>query len=215
MSSYHMICQALQDYNIEILPFGRLEILEQFERPVWEFLDKPTALRQGIRADLIELGGPQALQLAFPVRYQLEVCISNGYFNEYNLSQAFISHLQNMDVGKAQDLLVYVANHAKRVYDPMSLFNLNIAEGAPSRANIPHYCVYIHSVTVTPTTVYFQTPIPETSNRVIRDFAQYADRFLRVRFTEEKTQVRRFEPSALRRKANSPRAKFTPLTKTQ
>lgn len=37
--------------------------------------------------------------------------------------------------------------------------------------------------------VYFQTPVPETSNRVIRQYSQYADRFLRVRFTEEKTEV--------------------------
>ena len=184
-----MIEQALQDFNIEILPFGHMKMLQHFEPPVWEFLDKPTTPRRGNRADLIELDHPIEMHLAFPVRYQLEVCISNGYLNEYNLSQAFISRLKSMEIGQAQDLLEYVANHAKRVFDPMSLFSLKLAEGSPLRANIPHYCVYIRSAMVTPTTVYFQTPIPETSNRVIREYARYADRFLRVRFTEEKTEV--------------------------
>ena len=184
-----MICQALQDYNIEIIPFGPLRILQQVEPPVWEYLDKPITPRQGSRDDMIDLDVHTDLQLAFPVRYQLEVCISNGYLNEHNLSQAFISRLRDMDVTKARDLLEYVANHAKRVFEPMLLFDLKVVDGAVLRSNIPHYCVYIRSATVTPTTVYFQTAVPETSNRVIREYAQYADRFLRVRFTEEKTEV--------------------------
>ena len=191
MSSFGIICQALQDYNIEILQSEPLEILQQFEPPVWEFLDKPIGSRKGINADLIELGGPQRMDLAFPVRYQLEVCISNGFLNEYNLSQEFISRLQSMKDGKARDLLEYVANHGKRIYNPMSLFDLKITEGDPLRNKIPPYCVYIYSATVTPTTVYFQTPLPETSNRVMRDYNQYSDRFLRVRFTEEKAEVRK------------------------
>lgn len=188
-SPYPTIRQALQDYNIKIMPFGHLEILQQLEPPVWEFLDKPIVLRPDVRADMIELNTPKDNELAFPVRYQLEACISNGYLNEHNLSQAFISRLKETDVGQAQDLLEYVANHAKRIFDPMSLFDLRIAEGTTLRANIPHYCVFIRSATVTPTTVYFQTPVPETSNRVIREYIHYADRFLRVRFTEEKTEV--------------------------
>ena len=188
-STYNSICQVLQDYNIDIVPFGHMKIAQQLEPPVWELLDKPDTSSRSTSGDLIELSDPPELQLAFPVRYQLEVCISNGYLNEHNLDQFFIARLTNLDAGRAQDLLEYIANHGKRIYDPMSLFDLKVTEGAISRANIPHYCVFIRSATVTPTTVYFQTPVPETSNRVMRAYPQYADRFLRVRFTEEKSEV--------------------------
>ncbi|KAL6713533.1 hypothetical protein ACLMJK_008998 [Lecanora helva] len=187
---FDTIRQALQDYNIEIKPFGHLHITDPQEPPVWAILDKPTVKQQqqGVRADLIELDESPGIRLAFAVRYQLEVCISNGLLSEYNLDQDFISRLAGMPVDKAQDLLEYVANQGRRIFDPMSLFRLSVTGGAALRASIPHYCVYVRSATVTPTTVYFQTPVPETSNRVIRGFTHYADRFLRVRFTEEKTE---------------------------
>lgn len=192
------IRQALQDYNIETLSFGPLNITEQLQPPVWEFLDKPLVTQRGTTADLIELTDDSVRRLSFQVRYQLEVCISNGYLNEHNLDQVFLSHLMSMGVSKARDLLEYVANQGKRVFDPMSLFKLTIVEGTSLRAKIPHYCVYIRAVTVTPTTVYFQTPVPEMSNRVIRKYSQYADRFLRVRFTEEKTEVQQFFPATMK-----------------
>ena len=188
-SPFDMIRQALRDYNIDIVPINRLEIPARLEPPVWDFLDKPAASSKGATADLIDLGSNSISQLTFEVRYQLEVCISNGYLNEHNLTRDFVSRLGSMDAGPAQDLLEYVANHQKRVFDSISLFSLRLADGTSLRAKIPKYCVYIRSVTVTPTAVYFQTPVPETSNRVIRQYCQYADRFLRVRFTEEKTEV--------------------------
>lgn len=181
--------QALQNYNIGILPLDHLDLPEQLTAPVWEFLDKPFVRQHGLGADILELNGEMESPLSFQVRYQLEVCISNGHLNEYKLSKEFISRLQAMNASEAQDLLEYVANHGKRVLNPMSLFNIRITDGASLRAKVPHYCVYIRSATVTPTTVYFQTPIAETSNRVIRKYSHYADRFLRVRFTEEKTNV--------------------------
>ena len=211
---YDMLRQALQDYNIEILQFGYLETIQQRNRLVWDLIDKPVELQRGPRADLIELDTSAQTDLAFAVRYQLEVCISNGYLNEHNISQAFISRLKGIDTSQAQDLLEYVANHAKRIFDPMSIFSLKIIEGTTLRSSIPPYCVYIRSATVTPTTVYFQTPVPETSNRVIREFARYADRFLRVRFTEEKTQV---GPSYTRKKAANTyrsRVRYMQPTKT-
>ncbi len=182
------IRQALQSYNISILPLDHLDLPEQLTPPVWEFLDKPFVRQHGSRPDMFELNDGES-PLTFHVRYQLEVCISNGYLNEYTLSKDFVSRLKNMNASEAQDLLEYVANQGKRVFDPMSLFNIRTTDGAPLRAKVPHYCVYIRSATVTPTTVYFQTPIAETSNRVIRKYSHYADRFLRVRFTEEKTDV--------------------------
>lgn len=128
--------------------------------------------------------------MAFEVRYQLEVCLSQGFLNEHNLSEEFVRTLMNMSVKQARDFLEYIANHGNRIYDPLVLIQAFNGQGLLSRSKIPSYCAYIRSATVTPTTVYFQTPVAETSNRVIRQYSQYADRFLRVRFTEEKTEVR-------------------------
>ena len=96
----------------------------------------------------------------------------------------------NMNIKQAQDILEHIANHGNRIYDPMLLIQAIQGECSLSRTKIPSYCAYIRSATITPTTVYFQTPVAETSNRVIRQYSQHADRFLRVRFTEEKTEVR-------------------------
>lgn len=131
----------------------------------------------------------QEIGLAFQVRYQLEVCISQGLLNEHNLHRPFVTRLNQMRNGEARDILEYVANHGKRVFDPMTLFNIKVGDGSALRAKVPHYCVYIRSATVTPTTVYIETPIAETSNRVLRKYANNADRFLRVRFTDEKSEV--------------------------
>ena len=127
--------------------------------------------------------------MPFEIRYQLEVCLSQGFFNEHNLSEEFIWTLLSMNIKQAQDLLEYIANNGKRLYDPLLSIQAANGQGLLSRTKIPSYCAYVRSATVTPTTVYFQTPVAEISNRVIRQFSQYADRFLRVRFTEEKKEV--------------------------
>ncbi len=180
--------EALHDYNIEIVPLPGFSITSGNRPAVWRFLESKRRTANG----LDELLEEPIANLEFEARYQLEVCISQGHLNEYNLDQAFVSRLMNMGTGKARDLLEYVANHGLREFHPMSLFQKQVGDGNLLRSKIPHYCVYIRSATVTPTTVHFQTPVAETSNRVIRQFSEYADRFLRVRFTNEKSEVRPF-----------------------
>lgn len=179
--------QALRDYNIDIAPFPGFNMTGQRQPSVWEILDKPLTTRRKTMHGLDEL--TQEIGLAFQVRYQLEVCISQGLLNEHNLHRPFVTRLNQMRNGEARDILEYVANHGKRVFDPMTLFNIKVGDGSALRAKVPHYCVYIRSATVTPTTVYIETPIAETSNRVLRKYANNADRFLRVRFTDEKSEV--------------------------
>lgn len=186
---YSQMLQALQDYNINIVSVGHLDILKSLPAPVWDFLDKSPATQKGSTASPLQPNDDSVWHLAFEVRYQLEVCISNGYLNEYTISPEFISGLMSIRASEARDILEYVANQGKPVPDPMSLFKIKVVDGALLRAKIPHYCVFIRSVTITPTAVYFQTPVPETSNRVIRRYSHYSDRFLRVRFTDEKTEV--------------------------
>ena len=171
------------------MPFAEFRTTPRREPLVWEIIDLP--LKKGSKSGtgLEEMIHANTPQMVFDVRYQLEVCLSQGLLNEHNLSEDFIKALLNMNTKTAQDILEHIANHGTRVYDPMVLLQGASWHGSLSRAKIPSYCAYIRSATVTPTTIYFQTPVAETSNRVIRQYPQYADRFLRVRFTEEKTEV--------------------------
>ncbi|KAL8763852.1 MAG: hypothetical protein Q9184_000448 [Pyrenodesmia sp. 2 TL-2023] len=183
------IGQALRDYNVTIEDLPSFKVTSHREPAVWRYIDQPIPAPARPDSRLEDLLREETiLPLAFAVRYQLEVCISHGYLNEHNLSQDFVTRLMSMDPIKAQDLLEYIANQGKRVFEPMDLFTLKIVKGAASRPSIPQYCAYIRTATVTPTTIYFNTPTIEISNRVIRYFAEHADRFLRVRFTDERVE---------------------------
>lgn len=189
LSQFDQIRVALRDYNIEIVPFLNFTNVPREDALIWKLIDPPLKKRGNTGTGLEEMMHANKPRLPFEVRYQLEVCLSQGFLNEHNLSEEFIWTLMNMKTKQAQDVLEYIANHGKRLYDPMSMVRAKNGQGLLSRTKIPSYCAYVRSATVTPTTVYFQTPVAETSNRVIRHYSQYADRFLRVRFTEEKTDV--------------------------
>lgn len=184
------IGQALRDYNIVIKEMPDFKIIPNSEPPVWKYIDQPIPVSTKPKSTFEDLLNEDTVPpLAFSVRYQLEVCISQGYLNEHNLSRAFVDRLMSIEPTKAQDLLEYVANQAERLFEPMEIFNLKIIKGSASRPPIPQYCAYMRTATVTPSTIYFNTPTVEISNRVIRYFAEHADRFLRVRFTDEKVEV--------------------------
>ncbi|KAL8725364.1 MAG: hypothetical protein Q9181_006444 [Wetmoreana brouardii] len=187
---FSLIGQALRDYNISIKELTDFRIASHREPAVWKYIDKPIVALHSLGGTLEELLKEETVPLLpFAVRYQLEVCISYGYLNEHNLSQAFVEKLKDIEPAKAQDILEYVANQEKRIFDTMDLFNLKIIKGSASRPPIPHYCAYVRSATVTPSTIYFNSPTVEISNRVIRHYAEHADRFLRVRFTDEKGKI--------------------------
>ena len=193
MGVFRKMCNALQDYNVNVVPCPGLDLVTGGRSAVWEHIDKPIQQGYQLGGALHELmQADQVPYLAFRVRYQLEVCISHGYFNEYCLDRGFVQKLAAMEPSTAQGLLEHVANQKKRILRPMSIFDLKAISGTTLSAKIPDYCVLVRSVTVTPTTIYFHTPTVETSNRVIRQYSDHADRFLRARFTDERPEVHGF-----------------------
>ena len=192
-NTYSIICDALRDYNIEIMPLEGFKLITDSERAVWDYIDRPVPRRRKkVSTALDDLKADDAPRLSFPVRYQLEVCISQGYLNEHNMTKAFVDKLMSLESAQAQELLEYVANQRNRIFNPMDIFDVKIIKGSASRLKIPHYCAYVRSATITPSTIYYSTPTVETSNRVVRQYAEYADHFLRVRFGDEKFQVEDF-----------------------
>ena len=184
-----MMCDAFRDHNVQIKELPSFNVIKKREPAIWEYIDKPVLKQKKKSSGLAEMIVEDVVPLAFPVRYQLEVCISQGYLNEHNMTKEFFGKLIEMDEIKARDVLEYIANQKKRVFNPMEIFGLNVLKGSASRPKIPHYCAYTRSATVTPSTIYYNSPSVETTNRVIRQYAEYADRFLRVRFSDEKFEV--------------------------
>lgn len=187
---FDLMSNVFRDHNIEIKEFADFKLVTKREPTIWDYVDKPPTRNKTMNHALDELMAENtAPALTFPVRYQLEVCISQGCLNEHNMSQEFVARLIETEEARAQDILEFVANQKIRIYDPMEIFDIKVVNGLASRPRIPHYCAYIRSATITPSTVYYNTPTVETSNRIIRRYSEHADRFLRVRFTDEKFEV--------------------------
>ncbi|KAI1077496.1 RdRP-domain-containing protein [Whalleya microplaca] len=177
---------------------------------LWDILE-PRSSTGATNANLALLVGTEDIHLPYDVRYQLEVCISHGFLNEVNITDEFLQKLAGLSKGRtrrrdrAKDLLVYISEprvgesaersdtfDEKRLYDPMSLFENKRAMSHYPEISLPEHCQWVRKVVVTPTTIYISAPAPEPSNRILRKFASYADRFLRVQFTDELLRGRIF-----------------------
>lgn len=192
----------MHDYNIVFFQADDINITSHVPEPVWPLIDLPAATGTSNEMLLFNDSGQANFTLPFAIRYQLEVCISQGVFNEHNLDAAFVARLATLaqqDERQAQNILEHFAEQENRVFEPLSIFDIQIFKGSSTRSKVPHYCAYSRKATVTPTTIIFSTPTVETTNRVIRRFAGVSDRFLRVQFTDEKYQVRFFCSSQIHR----------------
>ncbi|KAK6502188.1 hypothetical protein TWF506_002779 [Arthrobotrys conoides] len=181
----HMI-QALKDFNIPMKYMSDFTLSDDKNLPVWEVIDRPTPLSQGSYLGHM-LDDYNWASLTYPLRYQLEACISQGCVSEYNVSKEFIDELvaiEEREPNLAVRILETVVDSGKRYYNPMEI--LDIKPERRSRAQIPKYCVETRKATITPTMIYYANPVVETSYRVIRHFFSHKDRFLRVQFTDEK-----------------------------
>lgn len=182
-----MLRDILRDFNVHVktVEENAFSLIRENRTAVWQWIDPaPRSM-----SDLEKLTDLSDARLPFPVRYQLEVCICNGWLNEYNMSKKFVEKLLGMEELKAKHLLEHVANEKKRFFNPMEIFDIKIVRGV-SKAKIPMYCCHTRSANITPSSIYYNSPTVETSNRIIRQYAEHADRFLRVRFTDEKFQGR-------------------------
>lgn len=189
---FEELTDALRDFNTEINEIEEFTRLDRIGVPVevWKMIDRPIPDLNDEMHCFME--GRQFFNLPFRVRYQLEVCISQNILPEHSITAEFLKVLGDLVVKEqdtAQSILEFLAVRGKRVYDPMTIFDGQAALGHSLRLKIPAYCAYARKAIITPTTIYLSTPTVEISNRVIRRYALYGDRFIRVQFTEENTHV--------------------------
>lgn len=169
---------VLTDYNVHLRDPGPLTMIPRRVYSGWDFIDISTDSTL-----MFKEGALGVVHLHFAVRYQLEVCLSQGLLNEFNITKDFLNQLSQMDERPATRRLEHLADLGKRIFDPMEV--LALAPRPSPWSKLPKHLVLVRTATVTPSTIRYSSPTVETSNRVVRHFSNYADRFLRVRFADE------------------------------
>ncbi|KAJ4992728.1 RNA-dependent RNA polymerase [Stagonosporopsis vannaccii] len=124
------------------------------------------------------------IHLPFHIRYQLEACLSNGFIKENSVTREFLQKLESMNPHQAVHILEKVVDKQLVFYDPMEIFN--IRSKVTCQRPIPKHCVMQRSVNITPTMMHVASPVMEISNRITRQYLADADRFIRVKFSDEK-----------------------------
>ncbi|PHH50567.1 RNA-dependent RNA polymerase 1 [Ceratocystis fimbriata CBS 114723] len=203
MSNRAETLNALRDFRLPLLPEPKpLAIVPRVNNPIWSILDSPantlpSASKKNNLAILSAMDSSPH-KLPWAVRYQLEVCVTRGIFQEHSISQDFINQLAAKGEHEARSLLEQAADLYDRSTASKTLTLIEnpydiLAKDSPllrgsratARPRIPHYCALVRKAVVTPTTVYFMTPATESTNRVLREFRHVHDHFLRVQFSDE------------------------------
>lgn len=174
---------ALEDSNIAVIDSPQFQYEPASKPSIWGLLDHAsTPHSSAVR--LLE-STSQIIHLEFPVRYQLEVCISKGHLNEHLITEEFLQKLAGLDPIRGRLRLEYLVDQELVLEDPMDLFESQEFEAYYQPHRLPYYCTLVRKAIVTPTTVRFSTPVAEISNRVIRQYSLLQDRFLRIQFLDE------------------------------
>lgn len=177
---FNLMQAAMRDYNIPTIERPNLEIvLMTSTAGLWNWID----LEHG-RPTYSLLSNDDVPVLPFNVRYQLEVCISQGCLNENNITRDFVTRLSVCK--DIVDRLEAVAASKVRVFEPRDIFSMDVPCISQQRT-LPSHCTRLLTARVTPTTIYYGTPSVEMNNRVLRRFSEHSDRFLRVQFSGEKS----------------------------
>ncbi|KAI1411393.1 RdRP-domain-containing protein [Hypoxylon sp. FL1857] len=212
LPAWEQMKAALMDFNIKVDNATSKEFVMVPARlpSCWDQLE-PQKRNSSESNNLALLSNAEDTQLPYDVRYQLEVCISQGLLNEVDVTTEFLQKLAKLSKGstrrrdRAKDLLMYISQPRigsravdreklddKRVYNPISLFEDKKAMSHYPEISIPEHCQWVRKVVITPTTIYLSGPAPEPSNRVLRQYAKHEDRFLRVQFADELIKGRIF-----------------------
>ncbi|KAL4739107.1 RNA dependent RNA polymerase-domain-containing protein [Aspergillus similis] len=185
---FSLFCNILSEYNLIVEETNRFKLHDTTKErpiPIWKWIDLDSKASNTSSSSLQELIDTSHIHLPFAVRYLLEVCISHGFLSEYNMTREFALKLAGLEEVQARKFLEHVTTQKKTYYNPMEIFDIKFIKGA-SVEKIPSYCCLVRSARITPSTVYYNVPSVDISNRVIRRHINLADNFLRVRFTDEK-----------------------------
>jgi RNA-dependent RNA polymerase len=182
---------ALADHGVNIEDCHDYTVKDRIESPLRSLLQEeisgthPHLDSSSVSSDFDGLFAGQT-HLTFAVRYQFEACLSNGYLKEHTITAEFLEKLVSLDSRRAVYILEKLCDKQRVYYDPMDIFKIRIKSSLDK--NMPSYCILQRSAIITPTSIHVASPVMETSNRITRKYAADADRFIRVKFSDEKTE---------------------------
>ena len=171
-----------------------LEILKLFNIKI---SDKPVDITSSM-GDSLGVDVEDELQgLPYIVRYSFDVCLAHGYLysislaplilsrSEYTISKSFIERLKALPSAIACGILDTIVAGRKFVPEPLAYLataetNYKGTYRIDSDRDLPAHCKRIQRCLITPTTVLLKAPSIDVTNRVIRHFIRFLDRFLRV-----------------------------------
>ncbi|KAK7739008.1 hypothetical protein SLS53_005904 [Cytospora paraplurivora] len=179
---WERIASNLSDYNIKTDVVTNFRLITPGPNNAWKLLDSSV---ESLSLEILH--SAHTFHLPFEVRYQLEVCISHGLLNEYNITSNFIEKLNTFEPDRARMMLEAVAEKNLGFYDPMGIFEDPATLTYWPNVRIPSHAALVRRAVITPTTVHFKTPSVEQTNRVLRKYSDLNDHFLRVQFTDELT----------------------------
>ncbi|KAL6536899.1 hypothetical protein OROHE_012483 [Orobanche hederae] len=157
---------------------------------------KPFFLENGVpfceNLDLVPImQSPQGLELPYRLQFKVSCLVQTGCLPGPKLDGNFYRLLnpERFDMAYLEQVLEKLYYLKECCYDPHSwLIEQHQDYHAfkkPRPPSVDDDLVHIHRVQVTPTKVYFYGPEANASNRVLREFRDHIDNFLRVSFVEE------------------------------
>lgn len=177
---------SLHAYNVDIAPLEDMQTLTPSCAMSSQFASLSDAVGAPGYSDLDSLANDDVGALDFELRFLLEACISQGLLYEGTFTPDFLKFLSSHPV-HARDALENALLDFKRpkkpYYNAMDI--MQYRRGRKRKRCMPSNCVLMHTITITPTTIYLNVPAVEISNRVVRRYDDHANRFMRVRFAEE------------------------------
>lgn len=156
------------------------------DRPIWvmnePFYGKPTS-------DPFFCIHPQE-GITFDIMFLINAIMHKGILNQHSLSESFFGLLRNQPKEVNLAALKHMCSYKRPVFDAAK--RLKTLQGWLLRnpklyqsAKLPDDIVEVRRLVITPTKAYCLPPDVEMSNRVLREYKDVADRFLRITFMDE------------------------------
>ncbi|KAH9613434.1 hypothetical protein KSS87_004358 [Heliosperma pusillum] len=137
---------------------------------------------------------PRGIKLPFEILFKVNNLVQNGCLAGPNLNRSFYQMLDPCRIDKAciEYALERLHHVAQCCYNPVEWLKEEYTKYLTSKRrpvrpaiSLDEGLVYVRRVQVTPCRVYFCGPEVNVSNRVIRNFSNDIDNFLRVSFVDE------------------------------
>ncbi|XP_052205932.1 probable RNA-dependent RNA polymerase 1 [Diospyros lotus] len=138
------------------------------------------------------VGPPQGHKLPYSILFKVSMLVQNGYLPGPVLDINFFRLVdpQRIDIVFIERALEMLSHLSECCYDPVTWLKTQYKNYFKSRPRKPTISlddglVYVRRVLITPSKVYFYGPEINMSNRVLRNFHDDIDNFLRVSFVDE------------------------------